>query len=205
MVFMAIETVLRLVTRLDEVQKEIAVIKERLNYIKSVHEKFWEILQQECEKTWHDLTQAQIDAYKNDVNAIHVFGKCWISHVCPYCKGYVGCRRNHVKSADVFSRKTFETWLIKDTNGWPQEKKSLFERGKKELKEYFAEAENLESRFEELCKEENEIHEQLREIWSLCDVALGKDTERAAEEARTERIIRNLSGIPSRDDVYYPD
>lgn len=230
---MAIETVRQLVTRLQEVEKELKASKEKLDALRSKHAKFWGQLKNECAQTSHNLTQEQIESYKREKTAHEdwyrrgrfqkytTLQERWRSmpsmsvnyrrisngYNCPYCRGHVGGAKPSwgIETWDGCARVSFNTWLNQDISNWPPEKKVLFERGKKEIEEYFAEAEPLEQSLEVLEKEKTEIWKQLEEIWSLCDNALGKWKERAKEEAEIERIIRKLNGTPSRDDVYYTD
>lgn len=233
MISMAVEEIKKLVKELEETKRKISTSSKKLTELKRKHSAFWTQFQQECAKTLHDLTQDQIDCYEQENAAIEawysreryrdystmqemwkyrprtsaLYVKISSGYDCPYCMGRVGPKRPSwgCEEWGGYVRDYFQAWLRQNTDCWPPEKKALFEDARKEVEEYFAKAEPLEQSLADLYKKQKEIWNQLEEIWELCDRTLGKGKERAKEKARMERELDEALGIPSRDDVYWPD
>lgn len=122
---------------------------------------------------------------------------------CPYCRSRVGLNFGDEDwEEDV--KSSLNRWLNQDTSNWPPEKIASYETAKKEVEEYFLEAEPLEQRISSLNQEQSEIKKQLNTIWHMCDDILGISSSMKGEsEEIISRLEREL--YPHDQDAYYRD
>lgn len=202
---MAVNAVQQLITRNKEISFELRQLEEELKRLKNEHRSFWEQYENQCAKTFHDLTPEQTKKYKAGkvsrtptmLDVRMMFG-----YKCPYCREWISRHRrwDDCHSWDGYVKTSFNSWLNKDISNWPEDKQALYIKAKKEVEDYFSKAEPLEQRIERLSQEEKQILQDLDTIWNICDLALGKSRQYEATIAEL-----NYRLAPYDRDKYYND
>lgn len=176
---MVLEAVRQLVTQLSEKKEQVDIQRERLRELTNGHFQFWVKMQQDCEKTFHNLTIEEFESIKQksiifseQINSATCSYYKLQGHECPYCKAYVNGSLIFHDERIVF-KKNFQNYFNQDTSMWPDDKKEAFKKGKQEVEEYFKEAEFIEKTIQDLKEECSEIEKQLDRIVSVCNIALG--------------------------------
>ena len=159
---MATMEVRNLVAKFESNRKSIRILQTKKDRLRRDYSNAWNKIRLECEKAGHDN-------YLNDNKIFRT------KHLCPYCRKQVFPVKWYCDSwtpDSIFDPEYCKYWLDMPVDNWPPLKQDMLKRIKYLISIYFADIKPIQSRLDELHKEQEDIKNKLQEIFKLCDSVL---------------------------------